>query len=105
MQVEFTAYSRKVKCDVSFMHYSYDNSTVIYLDEEDGPYGAATVCLENSNLAKDHVIMDINNMKEAIEPLKEVGFIEGEPLRFVQSGFVSYPVYKLTEKALELIEE
>lgn len=104
--VEFDAYGRKVVCDVTITTFLYDKSIAIVLDEEgEGPYGVATVCLHGSNLEKNQVIMDINNMSYAIEPLKRIGIIGKQPIRYIQSGFVRYPVYELTEKALKLIEE
>lgn len=106
MQIEFEGYFNSYKCDVSFGNYSYDNSVAIMLICENGePYGAATVCLEDSNLEHDEVVIDVNNAPFMPDVLVKAGLIEIGPVRYVKSGYVSYPVHRLTDKALRLIIE
>lgn len=64
--------------------YGQGDDTVIY-----------SVNLVDEHIDKDETFLDINNIPDVEDRLKKLGIISGDPIRWAQSGFVNYPLYKI----------
>ena len=89
------------KYDVSIMleTYTNNNNTCISLYDEDGcPFATITTNIEK--LPKEYACIDTNNCHWATKFLTDNGI--GEPTEYYKnSGFCTYPVYKLNLNKLK----
>lgn len=84
----------------SFGQYVDPYNIAIILDTKcEGLYGYPTVNLNGLNAENYEVAIDINKSPKAEMYLKDAGYIEQEPIRYIASGWCKYPVYTLTEDA------
>lgn len=79
--------------------YTYrDNDRVALVTEKDNePYATLTVNLPDAPIEDDEVAIDVNNLGMGIiNELVEQSIIDyPKPDKWVQSGYVSYPICKL----------
>ena len=77
--------------------YGYSNTlAVMAKNEDESPYGVATVYLEGQSetLAADEAFVDTNNWPQVDEQLTKLGLAEVVPGKVGQSGFCVYPAMK-----------
>lgn len=77
--------------------YGYSKTlAVMAKNEDDSPYGVATVYLEGQSetLAADEAFVDTNNWPSVDEQLVKLGLAEVVPDKVGQSGFCLYPAMK-----------
>lgn len=80
-------------CDVEFGNYSNGRIAISLVDPE--PIAVATVNLPDVVLQHDEVIIkDYSENTGMLDALIESGYVS-EPIRMVQTGYVSCPVCKL----------
>jgi len=93
MKVQF----RQWKCEVKVAKYQTNNRTAIELvDAEDGePVAMASLNLPNEPMNKNEVAIKDYSENEGMLRCLVRAEIVSEPLRIVQSGFVSIPICKL----------
>lgn len=100
-----------VKVRAYISRYDHGNAVYIQLvvdgdqdDMVDGePWATASVnpLLE---LPEGYVAIKNWSENEGIErDLLDAGIVEGQPVKHIPSGFVTIPVYKLTQKALSVL--
>ena len=98
-------YSGKQRVYLKLSRYCFGNTRLIKMICEDGePWGSATVNIQGHYFEDDEVVLDTNNMPN-IEPFilsTGVGMDTGKK---VQSGFCTYPVYKLNLSWIKEMEE
>jgi hypothetical protein len=81
--------------EVRYNTYTTTGNTAIQLmNNQEGPIACATVNV--IPLPKDWIAIDTNNNgEEMVDWLLENNIIIGKQLRTVESGYCSYPVYRL----------
>ena len=86
-----TAYGVYENCFLRLNHYRADESLYVGLYDDEGPVATLTVCLEDSERLSNESYLDVNNVPEAVDFVREYGLAEltGE---FASSGFCWYPV-------------
>jgi hypothetical protein len=92
-------------CDVSFSYYQNNNRTAIILTDHNThePIAVATVNIPEAPLEDDQVIIKDYSENEGMkDALILAGIIKEEMVSEIQTGFVTCPVYELTELAKEI---
>lgn len=90
-------------CTVEFSKYREIDNTAICLYTEDGELMTiATVNIRplDSNLV---AIKNYSENEGIEEVLIKNGFINSEPIHYIESGYVNVPIYELTEKSINII--
>ena len=84
-----------------FHRYRGSNNIAIQLVDEGGtPWCMASVNVPDEILGEDVVALKTYSENEGIDSiLVSAGVIENPPVRYIGSGFVMIPVYRLTEAA------
>lgn len=97
-------YEHTYQVYVKFTHYIDPKNIALQLFDinDHSPYGIPTVNLENfSGKDKHRIALDVNNYPNCERYLKAAGYIEAEPLGYLRSGYVNYPIYQLTLEAIQ----
>lgn len=76
--------------------YLYGGGLSIIMNCEEGPYASLTVNIPGVTLDENEVVIDINNLPEAEDFIRNnnLGRFTG---RYVVSGYCEYPIYKMNE--------
>lgn len=76
---------------------SYGNKRIALscTDVEGYPYGVLTTNLVDEVIGNDEAFLDTNNIPDSVNALKKANVISGDPIRYAQSGYCKYPLYKI----------
>ena len=93
------------QCIIEFSKYQVNGNTAITLLTNYGqPMAVATINL--GTLKPNLVAIKNYSENEGIEEfLIKNDIIKTEPIHYIDSGYVSIPVYELTEKSINMINE
>lgn len=97
IKVKFLDYD----CVVRFSNYASNNRTAIqlFVEETGEPMCTASVNLVDEPITEDEIaIKDYSENSGIARVLSRAGIIAHEPLRYVNSGHVTIPIYKLLIK-------
>lgn len=91
-----TIYFCGYECIATVAKYGNGRIAIQLIDARDhDPIATATVNIPRVPLGPDEVIIKNYSENTGIEkPLIEAGIIGDKPLRYVQTGFVTVPVYR-----------
>jgi hypothetical protein len=83
-------------CIVDWKRYGNGRPAIKLVDEFDGsPTAVASVNLPEEELGPDEIFIKDHGENEGMAKALALAGIVGEPIRYVQSGFVQIPVCKL----------
>ena len=90
--------------ELAFEHYANGRKAIQALIPETGePYATLTVNLPEQPLGDDFIIVKgWSENQGAVDTLRAAYIIEGDPVRFIKTGFVQAPVFKLAPAALTM---
>jgi len=90
--------------EIEFGRYYYNKNTIsIQVYKNGEPYWTATIFIEGYPYLFGEVVIKNYSENEGIEEI--IGEILGPQLRFVQTGFVEVPVYKLKDEYIKIAKE
>ena len=92
---------------VTILTYTNDRTAFSWHTDNWEPIRTITVNIPDCDIEEDEVIIDTNNMSyiwEVITQLKEQWFI-WDFVKDASSWFVSYPVYKVSQEVLDIINQ
>lgn len=102
--LEFKLHGEVIRVVPKFAKYITNKHTSLqFLDAENGlPYVDATVNIPEANVPDNDyiVVKDYGENKGIADELIRHGFIQSIPTGYVNSRYVSVPMYKLTQKAI-----
>lgn len=75
--------------------YSNKRIALLCMDNEGITYATLSVNLINEEIGENEVFLDINNVPGVESALSKAGIIDGLPVRYAQSGYCEYPLYKI----------
>lgn len=98
-------YYKADDCYFVATHYKSPDNPALLI-ESDGERMCIASVNPDMELPEHHIAIKNWSENDGMDDfLKKVGIIENEPIYSVPSGFVSIPIYPLTEKGKKLFEE
>lgn len=91
----------ETECVIETARYSNGRLAIELIDTEDGmPFTTATINIPEEPLGDDEVIIKTYSENEGLEQVLVQADIITEKVRYVSSGFISAPVYKVNPDLL-----
>ncbi|WP_163537374.1 hypothetical protein [Gracilibacillus sp. YIM 98692] len=93
---------------VQFAKYTDNGRTALaFIEGEDGSHFTGSVNIEHAPVQNNDylVVKDYAENEGMADELKRLGLIEDQPVDYAPSGFISAPIYKLTDKAIQIRDE
>lgn len=91
-----TFYSTYENCHLEREQYENGRIALFLWNEEDGPIATLTVNIPGCPMGENETALDINNLPTVREFIEENGI--GEFIgKYAQSGYCTYPIYKIKE--------
>lgn len=96
-------------CSIELHRYSTNNNIALRMVSEteygEEPITMCTVNTEQKLQDNQVAIKDYSENVGMVDFLKDLNFIESEPVDEIRSCFVSIPVYELTDEAIEYLNK
>lgn len=84
-------------------HYENDNTAIEIWSNSEGPITKVTVN-PDINVPKDMIaVKDYSENEGMVDWLMSMDIIEGEPLKIVNTGWITIPIYKLSAHGKEML--
>lgn len=101
IETSISAYGQEGQVNI----YFYRNNSMPALLLEDAQHQLIDDLTTNHRLFVDEAVSIRSDEPNSVKLLKDAGWITGEPVKSIPSGFISIDYYELTDAALELVRD